>query len=144
MTAVQAAARWRAATVVAVIAALLVACGEDGPVEATPAELVARQEQLDGRAVRTVGRVATTDDPRHYWIEDPQDHRIGVEPPEAVEEHVGTEVLVEGTFHYADDRGRRIEAERVEPTGGDPVAVGRRFGGGMPGPSGELRAARGR
>jgi predicted small lipoprotein YifL len=102
---------------------LLAGCGGGGPVDASPAELVAQQERLDGAVVRTIGRVDTYHDPRHYWVEDRANNRTELVPHEAVEPYVGREVLVEGRFSYAEDEGRLIEVERIDTTEDDDRAV---------------------
>lgn len=99
------------------LAVLVAGCpADDGtPVEVSLAELVAEQQDFDGRTVQTQGIVRTFDDPRHYWIEDDLPNRVELQPDEVAEPHVGQEVRVTGRFSYADDRGRVIEVDEITP-----------------------------
>lgn len=95
---------------------LLTACGANGPAaDATLAELTARPQAYDGREVRTRGTVRAFDAPRHYWLEDAQINRVGLEPMELIAPHLGREVTVTGRFTYARERGRRIAISSIEP-----------------------------
>lgn len=94
---------------------LLTACGASGPADVTLAELAARPQAYDGRDVRTRGTVRVFDAPRHYWLEDAQLNRVGLEPMERIAPHLGREVTVTGRFSYARERGRRIAISSIEP-----------------------------
>lgn len=95
---------------------LLTACGANDPAaDVTLAELAARPQAYDGREVRTRGTVRTFDAPRHYWLEDAQINRVGLEPMELIAPHLGREVTVTGRFSYARERGRRIAIATIEP-----------------------------
>lgn len=97
-------------------APMLIACGTGDPAEdVTLAELVARPQAYDGRAVRTRGTVRAFDAPRHYWLEDAQINRVGLEPMALIAPHLGREVTVTGRFSYARERGRRIAIATIEP-----------------------------
>lgn len=89
----------------------LVACGNSGPV--TLEELTEQQAAYDGTEVVVEGRVAMIEDPYHFWIEDDDFHRVGLEPAKAVADHVGEQVTVQGTFTYSPDAGRSIRITEV-------------------------------
>jgi len=66
---------------VAIVTTLaLAACGTDRTTaeDVSLAELAARPQASDDRTVRTRGIVRGLDDPRHYWLEDPQINRVGL------------------------------------------------------------------
>lgn len=95
---------------------LLAACADGGVArDVTLAELVERPQAYDGRAVRTRGTVRTFDKPRHYWLEDADINRVGLEPMERIAPHLGREVAVTGLFSYSRDRGRHIMISDIEP-----------------------------
>ncbi len=77
------------------------------------AELSDRQASYDGRTVVVEGRVAMIEDPRHFWVEDDDFNRVGIEPGERVADHVGEQVRVRGMFSYSPDEGRSIRVEEV-------------------------------
>ncbi len=83
------------------------------PREAPLAQLVALQDDHDGRTVITEGEVKTFEEPRHYWIEDDRLNRVGLVPDEAAREHLGQRVRITGRFHYSAETGRRIEVEEI-------------------------------
>lgn len=89
----------------------LAACGNAGPL--TLDELTEQQAAYDGSEVVVEGRVAMIEDPYHYWIEDDDFNRVGLEPPEAVSDHVGEQVTVQGTFSYSPDAGRSIRVSEI-------------------------------
>ena len=60
------------------------------------------------------GIVRMAEQPLHYWIEDDVPNRVEIQPADAVEDHVGRQVIVEGTFRFRDDEGRRITVGTVE------------------------------
>ena len=95
--------------------------GEPRPV--TLAELVAEQDRHDGTRVVVRGTVNTFDDPRHYWIEDVEQHRVELVPEEVAEDLVGAQVEVVGRFSFRDDQGRVIEVEDLEVVDGGPSAL---------------------
>jgi hypothetical protein len=104
--------------------------GTDTPVSATLADLTTDTDRYEGRIVTTQGVVRTFDQPRHYWIEDVDLHRVELVPQEAVAEHLGLEIRVTGRFTFRDDEGRRIVVEELEVIGeprehasGRPAAV---------------------
>lgn len=107
-------------------AVVLAACGlvRDEPVEVSLAELVAAQEDHDGRMVATEGVVRSHDDPLHYWIEDDDPNRVELVPHEEVEPNLGEHVRVVGRFTFSLDGGRLIEVEEIEPLAETPRAVG--------------------
>lgn len=95
---------------------LLAACGAHGTAEdVTLAELAARPQAYDGHTVRTRGTVRAFDAPRHYWLEDADINRVGLEPMERIAPHLGREVSVTGLFSYARERGRRITISDIAP-----------------------------
>jgi hypothetical protein len=99
------------------LAALLLGCAggdADGPVETALVELAEDQEGFDGRMVTTEGVVRTWDDPRHYWIEDADQHRVELDPQDLIAPHLGDEVRVTGRFTFRDDEGRRIAVDELE------------------------------
>lgn len=89
----------------------LAACGDAGPV--TLAQLTDQQAAFDGSEVVVEGRVAMIDDPRHYWIEDDDFNRVGLQPPDAVSDLVGEQVTVQGTFTYSPEAGRSIRVNEI-------------------------------
>lgn len=94
----------------------LIACGNDsGTVEEVAlAEIASRQQAYDGRTLRIRGTVRGFHDPRHYWLEDGQRNRVGLEPEELIAPHLGREVTVVGRYTFARDRGRRIAISSIE------------------------------
>ena len=76
-------------------------------------DLVEYPASYDGRTVVVEGEVATLEDPRHYWIEDDDFNRVGVEPEDDVADHVGERVRVQGTFSYHPDEGRSIRIDEI-------------------------------
>lgn len=111
----------RTAALLAALCLGVIGCGggDDGPVDVSLAELVEDQRAYDGRTVTTSGVVRSFDDPVHYWIEDPDVHRVELVPAELIEQHVGTEVEVTGRYTFRDDEGRRIEIDELEVLEGD-------------------------
>ena len=76
--------------------------------------LVLQQEQHHLGAVRTHGIVRGLEQPRHYWIEDHRQQRIGLEPLEVAAPYLGKQVEVTGRFRYQRDRGRSIELDSIQ------------------------------
>lgn len=90
-----------------------------GPVRATLAELVAEQQDYEGRRVETVGVVRRFGEVEgatrlHYLVEDQQANRVALVPNELAERHAGQEVVVVGPFQFSERDGRSIEIERIE------------------------------
>ncbi len=83
------------------------------PVAVTLEELADAQDVYDGQNVIAEGLVQTFDDPRHFWIEDPQQHRVELLPMSLVEDFVGQRLRVTGTFTFRDDEGRRIQISEL-------------------------------
>lgn len=105
----------RAVAVMSLTGMLLGGCGIGGGVqEVTLERLADEQDAWDGRDVRTRGIVRMAEQPLHYWIEDAEPNRVEILPAEAVEDLVGQQVIVEGTFAFRDDRGRTITVGSVE------------------------------
>jgi hypothetical protein len=105
----------RGVAALATLALLGCADASDGePTTVELVELVEEQEGFDGRHVVARGVVRTYDDPRHYWIEDADQHRVELVPEELVSPHVGDEIEVTGRFTFRDDEGRRIAIEELE------------------------------
>ena len=98
--------------------ALLVLGGcdySDAP-QAAPLHLLASDaDSYQEIRVVTTGVVRTFAEPRHYWIEDDDLNRVEIQPMTVVAERVGKRVSVTGTFHFAADKGRWIDAESVTP-----------------------------
>jgi hypothetical protein len=93
---------------------VLAGCDYSQAPQAAPLHLlVAELETHENVRVVTGGVVRTFDSPRHYWIEDDALHRVEIHPMHAVADYVGQTVAVTGTFHFAADKGRWIEAEKV-------------------------------
>ena len=102
---------------VAIVTTLaLAACGTDRTTaeDVSLAELAARPQAYDDRTVRTRGIVRGFDDPRHYWLEDPQINRVGLEPMNVIAPHLDREVTIVGRFSFSRDRGRRIRIDGIE------------------------------
>ncbi|AXV04819.1 Menaquinone via futalosine polyprenyltransferase [Euzebya pacifica] len=105
----------RTVVVVSLVGVLLGGCGIGGGVQEVRLERLAdEQDAWDGRDVRTRGIVRMAEQPLHYWIEDDVPNRVEIQPADAVEDHVGRQVIVEGTFRFRDDEGRRITVGTVE------------------------------
>lgn len=104
----------------AVTPLLLSACSdESGPVEATLAELVAKQEDHDGRLVQTGGLVRRFGEAEgatrlHYVVEDEEANRVALVPNDIAERYTEQEVVVVGRFRFSEEEGRSIEVERIE------------------------------
>ncbi|TVP87965.1 MAG: hypothetical protein EA348_11895 [Pseudomonadaceae bacterium] len=95
---------------------MLVACTEtdsNEPITVDLPHLVAEHEAYDGRVVNVSGRVASFDEPRHYWLEDDEFHRVALLPDDSVSDKVGEQVHIIGTFSTSPDQGRRIEVTGV-------------------------------
>jgi hypothetical protein len=105
---------WRSIT--AIGAAVLLGCsGGDGPPsEVALVDLVVEQDTHEGELVTTEGVVRTSDEPRHYWIEDDDQNRVELVPQDRVSPHLGDRVEVTGRFTFRDDEGRRIEVDQLE------------------------------
>ncbi len=112
------------ARLVAVVAgvALLGGCfgggGAPQPTRVELVQLVEEQTDRDGQVVTASGTVRTYDEPRHYWIEDADQHRVELVPESQVSPHLGAEVEVTGRFTFREDEGRRIEIDRLEVLSG--------------------------
>ena len=91
---------------------MLPACGDAGP-EISLERLTQEQAARDGETVVVEGVVASHDDPRHFWIEDDDFNRVGLEPEGRVADHVGERVRVRGAFSYSPDTGRSIRIEEL-------------------------------
>lgn len=90
------------------------------PEQATLAELVGEQDDYDGRRVEAAGvvrRFGPEDGAArlHFVVEDHQKNRVALVPNDVAEPHVGKEVVVVGVFRFSEERGRRLEVERIEP-----------------------------
>jgi hypothetical protein len=84
------------------------------------AELVADQDDYDGRRVETTGvvrRFAEADGATrlHYVVEDQHANRVAIVPTDVAEPHTGRPVVVVGLFRFSEGQGRSIEIERIEP-----------------------------
>jgi hypothetical protein len=84
------------------------------------AELVADQDDYDGRRVETAGvvrRFGEADGATrlHYVVEDQQANRVAILPNDVAEPHTGRQVVVVGLFRFSEGQGRSIEIERIEP-----------------------------
>jgi hypothetical protein len=115
----------RSLMVVAVVGSALFGCGggPSQPQVVSLAELVAEQDAHDGSTVIAEGVVQTFDEPRHYWIEDAEQHRVELFPPELVEDLVGLRIRVTGRFTFQDDRGRGIDVDELEVVDEPPSAA---------------------
>ena len=101
----------RAVALVALVA--LVGCVGDGPRSVTLAQLVAQQADYSGRSVQASGVLRRHDAPLHYWIEDDIYNRVALESTADLARWVGIRIIVRGTFHYAEDKGRWIDADNI-------------------------------
>jgi hypothetical protein len=108
----------------AVVGVGVLGCAGDGsePRVVTLAELVAEQDAYDGSTVIVEGTVRTYDQPRHYWIEDVEQHRVELFPHDLVEDLVGHQIRVTGRFTFVDDRGRGIDVEELDVLTEPPAA----------------------
>lgn len=102
---------------VMVLAAMTVlgACSNyaDAPQAAPLQQLAAHPHQFDGMTVTTAGVLRRYPEPLHYWIEDPQLHRVELHPKARVRDYLGQRIRVFGTFHFTPDRGRWIQVDKV-------------------------------
>jgi hypothetical protein len=87
---------------------LAAACVAGSPQEVTLAELAAQQEAFSGEGVVTEGVLRTDPEPRHYWIEDTELHRVELQPHDGLSSLVGRRLRVTGTFTFDDSVGRTI------------------------------------
>ncbi|MCG5515568.1 MULTISPECIES: hypothetical protein [Ectothiorhodospira] len=95
---------------------MLSACGGEEPAAQVPLMVLASQPAShDGQMITTQGVVRYVEDPLHYWIEDEQLRRVGVEPDDMIAPHLGETVKVTGRFHYAPEEGRSLQLHQVEP-----------------------------
>lgn len=108
---------------VAGLVALGCAGGASEPRAVSLAELVREQDAHDGATVIAEGTVQTYDEPRHYWIEDAEQHRVELFPHELVEDLVGHRVRVTGRFTFVDDRGRGIDIDELDVVSEPPAAM---------------------
>lgn len=93
---------------------MLAGCDYSDAPQAAPLHLLASEpEQYQDTLVVTTGVVRTFAEPRHYWVEDDDLNRVEIRPMAKIEKRVGERVSVTGTFHFAMDKGRWIEAESV-------------------------------
>ncbi len=112
------------AALVAVSLLALASCGQaaSDPRVVTLAELVTEQDAHDGSMVITEGIVQTFEQPRHAWIEDVDQRRVELLPPDPVEDLEGRRVRVTGRFTFVEDRGRGIEIDNIEVLSDPPAA----------------------
>lgn len=103
---------WLRAVTAVGVAALLTACGGSSG-EVTLEELVNHHGAFEGEVVVTRGTVQTVEEPRHYWLEDDEVNRVGLQPDERVSRLVGEDVIVRGRFSYSRDEGRWIRVDEV-------------------------------
>ena len=98
----------------ALIVALAAMAGcSDRQRELSLGQLARQQSAYDGRDVITTGVLRTHDQPRHYWIADPADHRVELISQEDLAPMVGLKLRVRGRFRYDPARGRRIQVDHV-------------------------------
>ncbi|RUO34254.1 hypothetical protein [Aliidiomarina sanyensis] len=74
--------------------------------------VAAEAQTLDGQLVKTSGVVRMYDDPLHYWVEDGQLNRVGLEGQNFAR-YVDQDVVVMGVFRMNADRGRYIEVSQI-------------------------------
>lgn len=86
---------------------------DDSPRETTLSALSAAQKDFNGRRVMVSGTLRTFDTPRHYWIENESLDRVALEGVTNLVPKVGQSIRVQGTFHYDQDKGRRIKVEKI-------------------------------
>ena len=106
--------------------------GSPQPQPVSLAELATAQDAYDGSRVIAEGTVQTYDQPRHYWIEDTEQHRVELFPHELVEGLVGQRIRVTGRFSFRDDRGRGIDIDDLEVLDVPPTALPAPVGGRRP------------
>lgn len=97
--------------------------GSPQPQAVSLAELATAHDAHDGSFVIAEGTVRTYDQPRHWWIEDAEQHRVELFPHELVEDLVGQRIRVTGRFTFHDDRGRGIDIDDLEVLDGPPTAL---------------------
>jgi hypothetical protein len=68
------------------------------------------------------GTVRSYDEPLHYWIEDAELNRVELEPHDEVEELLGHDIRVTGTFTFDPERGRLITIDDLEVVRQPPEA----------------------
>lgn len=102
-------------------ASLVAGCSDDSedPARTSLAELVAEQENYEGRRVEIVGVVrrfgkAEGATRLHYVVEDQQANRVALIPNDVAERYAGQEVVVVGSFKFSERDGRSIQIERIE------------------------------
>ena len=109
---------------------LVAGCSDDSedPATASLAELVAEQENYEGRRVETVGVVRRFGEAEgatrlHYVVEDQQANRMALIPNDLAARHAGEEVVVVGSFRFSERDGRSIEIERIQPRGASETSM---------------------
>jgi len=119
----------RARGLTAVLAGFVVACllvggawalAHRGPANTSLAQLAARQESYDGKDIRVEGAVRQFQDPDgtvYYVIEDGRPNRVELQPASVGAPYVGQQIVVVGTFHFDERRGRSITVQQVEAAG---------------------------
>lgn len=106
--------------VAGLVAVLLAGCGKEERLAEVPLPVLANNPAAhDERRVATRGVVRRFEDPRHYWIEDEDLHRVELFPHERIATYLGEAVRVEGRFRFSPTEGRRLMLERVERLSGE-------------------------
>jgi hypothetical protein len=97
----------------------LAACApfQRGPAAVTLAQLAAKQEDYDGRQVRTNGQVHKLQDvrgPFYYVLEDTDQHDVELQPAETAARYEERSVTVTGEFHFTERTGRSITIQTID------------------------------
>lgn len=81
--------------------------------ERTLSQLFAQQEAYDDRLVVTEGVLRMHTPPRHYWVEDDDNHRVEIRSDGDLNPFLGERVRVAGRFHYGREAGRSLELDWI-------------------------------
>ncbi len=77
--------------------------------------LAAQEDAYQDKLVRTQGVVRMFEPPRHYWLEDHESNRVGLEPAELAAPLLGQVVRVVGCFTFDEQQGRVIRIQEIAP-----------------------------
>ena len=112
--------RIRATVLLWVALAAGCALGSSAPSEVSLAELATQGDSVVGERLVVTGTVRMFEPhgsfPRHYVLEDRQQHRVALVPGDLAADYVGREVIAVGRFEFDDTAGRLLRVETIDAT----------------------------
>ena len=94
------------------------ALGSSAPSKGSLAELTTQGESLVGERVVVTGTVRVFEPhgsfPRHYVLEDRQQHRVALVPGDLAAGYVDREVIAVGRFEFDDTAGRLLRLDMID------------------------------